>query len=308
MQMDNEEVFIELELTLNKSDAQDLTAIIDQGDVLADLSGYYEVLYEEGNLNNDSTRLVFYFPIRAEFPNVQLELLLAATGISRYEIKQKPVKKDEYLESYKKYYKPFRISSHFVIIPSWERDSEETRKLMSQNDIPLILDPGIAFGTGQHPTTRMCIQYLDEIIQPGDRVIDAGCGSGILSIAAVLKGAAHAFAFDIDGNAITAVKQNMLLNNIDPARIETKTGGFDLEEFASYRADLFIGNLTKNIILQWSNTIEDGNFSRIVISGVLSEKKEDLIAYFSSRWNLTKSVDDEGWALLEFRRKDSSFD
>ena len=153
--------------------------------------------------------------------------------------------------SWKKYYKPIEIGDRLMVIPQWEL---ENPKVQNSDRVPLILDPGLTFGTGNHATTRLCLMGLEKAVKPGDRVLDLGCGSGILSIASLLLGAAEAKAVDIDEKCLTVAYENAGLNGIgkdtytvmvgnvltDPSVRETLGGGYNVV-LANIVADVIIG-------------------------------------------------------------------
>lgn len=121
-----------------------------------------------------------------------------------------PLAETDWANAWKASYQPLRVGRRFLIIPAWQT-AEVTP---AADDIPLILDPGMAFGTGLHPSTQLCLCLMEDLVQPGQRVLDAGCGSGILSIAAARLGATRVDAFDIDPIAVTATQENAALNNL----------------------------------------------------------------------------------------------
>lgn len=123
-----------------------------------------------------------------------------------------------WLNAWKEAYKPFPVGKHLLVRPSWEDEYD------AQGRRVLSLDPGMAFGTGSHPTTRMCLEYIDELVKEGDSVVDLGCGSGILSIAALILGAKDAIAVDIDPIAETIAYENAALNGIGKDRYTVLTG------------------------------------------------------------------------------------
>ena len=116
--------------------------------------------------------------------------------------------------NWKQYYKPMEIGERLLVIPQWLQEDPKVKKLLSQGRVPLILDPGLTFGTGSHATTRLCLTALERYIHGGERVLDLGCGSGILSIAALRLGAASATAVDIDDKCLTVAYENAALNGI----------------------------------------------------------------------------------------------
>lgn len=301
-----EELFIEIELELSRDDGQTLTAILDDSPVLPNLTGYYEILYDEKRAGSENTSLILYFPQTETVATLNLELLLSALSIETYQLNQKSIQKKDYLEAYKEYYKPFSISDRLVIVPSWDKGTAREAELLIENRIPLYLDPGLAFGTGMHPTTRLCLQYLDSHIRGGEKIIDAGCGSGILAIGALILGAREVYAFDIDGNAVTAVRQNQQLNVDRAENIILEQGGFSLTGYLQYEADLFIGNLTRNILFYNREYINKGKFNHMILSGILAERSDEVAEEFSPHWDLISSGKDDGWSLLEMVRKKQS--
>jgi ribosomal protein L11 methyltransferase len=121
------------------------------------------------------------------------------------------IREEDWAHAWKKFYKPMRIGKRVVLKPSWEEFSPQP------GDVIIELDPGMAFGTGLHPSTRLCIAALEELVQPGDRVLDVGTGSGVLSITALKLGAGAAVATDIDPIAVQVAHENALLNGLQPA-------------------------------------------------------------------------------------------
>jgi len=357
-------LFREIEITLSKDDALELTRLLDEGAPLPDFRGYYEVLFEldrgqeecrpadntaerqfaEGDSAKEdppenrplanSTKLVLYFSAENVIAAIHVELLLAALDIADYDIHEKILNRRDYLEAYKEHYRPFAIGERLVIVPSWHRGTEAEREALGRGDgggsavgdrsgemsdcssgvppvrdrfgdarLPLYLDPGLVFGTGHHPTTRLCARRLEEAVRGGMRVIDAGCGSGILGIAALLLGASLVFAFDIERASLRSAIQNGALNPGISERLAVKHGGFDLGEFAEFPADLLIGNLTENVILSWSDCIRRGRFPRLILSGFLAEQKQNVIERFADEWRLVCEREEEGWVLLDFEKR-----
>ena len=117
--------------------------------------------------------------------------------------------------NWKQYYRPLEIEERLLVVPEWLRDTPEVREQLKSGRVPLLLDPGLTFGTGGHATTRLCLTALERTIRGGERVLDLGCGSGILSIAALKLGAAEATAVDIDDKCLHVAYENAALNGID---------------------------------------------------------------------------------------------
>lgn len=310
----SEEIYREIHVSLEKDLAMDLTIALD-ADKLPHLIGYYELLYQEGKYSERST-IVLYFQGNDLESRWQVELFLMAEfnlDINDYTIEEVILEKEDYLLQYKNHYHSFQISERIIIVPSWEKpeytkskSSLEIGKSSSSpeivKDIYLYLDPGLAFGTGQHATTRLCLSWLDRNFEKGSRVIDAGCGSGILAIGCVLLGAEKVIAFDVDGNAVKATDQNARLNSGVRDKLEIHEGGFDIAALKTFKADLLIANITANIIIPAKQHIDSANHRRMILSGVLEEAKDQVISQFENGWKLQSLASEDGWCLLEFER------
>lgn len=319
---DNPEIYRQIEVELPAEDTLPFVQVLDEGLALPELSGYYEVLYDETRPRSaDNAVLVLYFPIYSELATAQIELVLDALGLTRYRISEKKIERQDYLQAYKQYYEPFQISPRLLIVPSWDRGGERERLLRGAEGVnsdarSLYLDPGLAFGTGKHATTELCLQYLDEVLNDSAtaprELIDAGAGSGILALGALLLGAHRVFAFDIDGNAAIACDQNLRLNPeiaARPGALQFQHGGFDLPEFTARSADLLLGNLTAAVLLHNQGFIDQARVRRMALSGILTEQQDQVIAAFETtgacRWRILPGGirERDGWVLLEFESR-----
>ncbi|NLB88596.1 MAG: 50S ribosomal protein L11 methyltransferase [Syntrophomonadaceae bacterium] len=150
------------------------------------------------------------------------------------------VKDEDWEESWKKYYHTFKVGERIVIKPSWE---DYTAK---PNEIVVEIDPGMAFGTGIHASTRFCLKFIDEYIKGGELIVDAGCGSGILSIAAVKLGAKQVWGMDIDDVAVKVAIENVRLNGLED-KIIIKAGDI-VEEIKEYKPDIVLANITAEVV------------------------------------------------------------
>ena len=164
----------------------------------ADWSPVVEIFREfgiENTLEDRETLVGCYVDVDGVQTQIEaLRIALSNTGIS--EFIAEPFVEKNWEEEWKKFFKPRRIGKNFVVRPTWEEFSAEP------NDHVIVLDPGQAFGTGDHPTTRMCLEFLEKHVTPGLRVLDLGCGSGILAIGAKMVGASEVMAIDIDPIAV----------------------------------------------------------------------------------------------------------
>jgi ribosomal protein L11 methyltransferase len=185
---------------------------------------------------------------------------------------------------------PIRISQRLWIVPTWHTPVDDKA-------INIVLDPGLAFGTGSHPTTRLCLRWLDENIRGGETVLDYGCGSGILAIAAMKLGAGSAFGIDVDAQAVQSSRDNALANQVKAE--------FALPEGTPDPADIVVANILTNPLkmlapLLASATRQGG---RIVLSGVLSEQATDVEQVYAQWFTLNPTVMEDGWACLSGIKK-----
>ena len=183
----------------------------------------------------------------------------------------------DWINNWKTFFKPFRAADNIVIKPTWETYEKE-----NEDDILIEIDPGIAFGTGSHETTKLCIQALDKYVKKGDSVLDVGCGSGILSIAALKLGAAHATAIDIDEVAVKVAAENMEVNHIPVSQYTLFDGDLITNSFLKVKAgtghDIVVANILADVIIPLTGVIrphlkKDGLY---ITSGIINTKEEEV--------------------------------
>lgn len=184
-------------------------------------------------------------------------------------------------------FEPLQITQRLWIVPTWHNVADTSA-------INIRLDPGLAFGTGSHPTTRLCLRWLDQNIKGGETVIDYGCGSGILAIAALKLGAAKATGIDLDPQAIRASEENAKLNETGAEFLQANT-----RELAP--ADLVIANILANPLIVLApllaNVTRDGG--TIILSGILAEQAEAVLSVYRKWFEIREAASDEGWVCLE---------
>jgi len=184
-------------------------------------------------------------------------------------------------------FEPIRVSDRMWIVPSWHAAPDPAA-------INIELDPGMAFGTGSHPTTRLCLEWLCDAVQPGDSVLDYGCGSGILGIAAARLGANEVLGVDIDDKALDAARDNAARNHV-ALRLQHSRQPLDA------RFDVVVANILTNplCVLAPLLAARVAPGGRIALSGVLETQTEQVIAAYAPFLPLRVGAIHEGWARLE---------
>ena len=193
------------------------------------------------------------------------------------EVMTAPVADSDWENNWRQYYKPIPVGKRLVVVPQWESVPEDART-------PLLLDPGLIFGTGSHATTRMCLEALEPRSLPGVTVLDLGCGSGILGIGALVLGAERCLGCDIDSKAPDVVRANAALNGIGAERLQVCAG--DILADASLRRsfgggwDLVLANIVADVIIPLSAYVPDflapeGTF---ICSGIIEGRQEEVLA------------------------------
>jgi ribosomal protein L11 methyltransferase len=202
-----------------------------------------------------------------------------------------PVADDDWVRRTQAEFAPIRISGRLWIVPSWHRPPDP-------DAIHLVLDPGRAFGTGSHPTTRACLRWLERRVVPGARVLDYGCGSGILAVAALKLGAGEAVGVDIDPEALAAARENAAVNRV-PAQF--RDAGAPLE----LTADLVVANILANplVVLAPLLARHCRRGGRIALAGLLEAQGPRVADAYGPWFEIAAFDRDEGWIVLEGTRR-----
>jgi len=189
-------------------------------------------------------------------------------------------------------FEPIPISSRLWIVPTWHTASDP-------NAINIVLDPGLAFGTGSHPTTRLCLRWLDSNLQGGESVLDYGCGSGILAIAAMKLGAAQATGVDVDFQAVNASRDNAIANQVSNVEFYLP----DDAPQSSY--DLVIANILTNPLRLLAPLLAKATRSggQIVLSGILEEQAQEVMSIYQKWFDLGAPIFEDGWSCLSGRKR-----
>jgi ribosomal protein L11 methyltransferase len=200
------------------------------------------------------------------------------------------LKDQDWVREGMKDFKAMQFGQQLWVCPSWH-------PISNQGAITISLDPGLAFGTGTHPTTALCLRWLDAHPPKNAAVVDYGCGSGILAIAAVKLGAQHAWAVDIDSQALWATRENIEKNHISQEIIETVTP----DCLPDIQADILIANILSGPLIELSSDLvrlikPNG---QIILSGILVEQAESVASQYANYCKMGPSQTQEGWVLLK---------
>ncbi len=234
-------------------------------------------------LEHDFVVVKAYFP---EDKQIQEELNESLQAVeSNFGVKCKvfvdEVCDEDWEESWKKYYHTFKIGHRLVIKPSWEE------YIAQDGEVVINIDPGMAFGTGIHASTRFCLKFVDQYVKGGEKIIDAGCGSGILSIAAAKLGAHSVFAMDVDDLAVRIARENVDLNGLEDV-IQVEVGDIT-EDLAQREVDYILANITAEVvnllIPEAAKALASGGY--MFCSGIVD-----------SRWpGVQKQLENHGFAI-----------
>ena len=238
-------------------------------------------LIDEDLLQKDRTKGIIHIYIEpGENPAEAVAFLnerYAASGIPST-LTTIPCRREDWQDNWKKYFKPMKVGSRLLIQPSWE----DAPSAEADGRRVLHLEPGLAFGTGTHETTRLCLETLEQRIHGGETVLDLGCGSGILSIAALLLGASRAEGVDIDALAVKTAAENGRRNGFAAPQYVVQCG--DMAEKVHGTFDIVVANIVADIIEPFCRSarqfMHEG--SVFIVSGIISTREPDVLAAFAS--------------------------
>ncbi|MFJ7646346.1 50S ribosomal protein L11 methyltransferase [Lysinibacillus sp. NPDC097279] len=207
------------------------------------------------------------------------------------------VNEEDWATAWKQYYHPVKISERFTIVPTWEDYTP-----VSTDELIIELDPGMAFGTGTHPTTVMCLQGLEKVVKEGDTVVDIGTGSGVLSIGAAMLGAKSVHALDLDEVAVRSAQENVALNKVSD-KVDVFHG--NLLDTVKEPADVVVANILAEIIMSFTDDaftiVKPGGL--YVTSGIIGAKRDDVKAALeASGFVIEEVLLMEDWVAIIARR------
>ena len=210
------------------------------------------------------------------------------------EISQGACREEDWLNNWKKYFKPMPVGEKLLIRPLWEEEYDP------QGRTVLHLEPGLAFGTGTHETTRLCLELLEKYVSPGTGFLDMGCGSGILSVAALLLGAESAVGVDIDPLAVKTAVENARVNGVG----ERFTGICgNLGEKVTGKFQVAAANIVADIVILLSQ--DASRFltldSVYIVSGIIDTREQDVLDALSGRFTVLERREEKGWVAMALR-------
>lgn len=297
--------WLELSLNLNGELAEAVTEVLSRyasGGVAIEMPAD-----SNGDLSATTDVLVkAYIPIDGQEDEQRRHIEESLWHLSQIQPLPEPdfriIKEADWQTSWKKHFQPIAIGKRLLIIPPWITTEEIDRKV-------IVLEPGMAFGTGLHPSTRICLEAMEDILQPGDNILDIGCGTGILSIAAILLGANHVLAVDTDEIAVQATRENAERNRV-AEYIRVESGSLEqvkILQTETQKPDLIVANILSHILM---DLIQSGLATcvkpkgRIILSGILVEQVEPLVNLAADAGlELINVSSEKDWRGLIFKRE-----
>lgn len=239
-------------------------------------------IYIKAYLPQDDRMMGRIEQIIIELNDIEIRMNMGPTRVT-----YKAVAEEDWANNWKAYFKPERIGTKTVIKPSWETYEAQP------DDVIIEIDPGMAFGTGNHATTALCLQILEEYVKPGMDIIDVGTGSGILAVQTGLLGAERVQAMDYDTVAVSAAKENVELNHLAD---KVSVCQSDLLAQAEGKADIIVANIIADIIIRLTPSVEEHlkGPKLFVSSGIIDTRKDDVL----------KALDEHGFEIVEVRERE----
>ena len=267
-----------------------------------DLKTCYGDLIDESILNADKTiaSVSVYLPSERSVPEciAFLRERFSAVGLQDAKLETVGVNEEDWANSWKAYYKPIKIGDRLVIVPAWEKYEA------AEGELVVRMDPGMAFGTGTHETTRLVIRMLEKYTRPGCRMLDVGTGSGILAICASRLGAAECRAYDIDPMAVRVANENIKDSGL--TNITCEVSDLLRQADASKPYDLICANIVADIIIRMMPDIAPFMHAETVLllSGIISERAEDVISCVERcGYRVVEMQEENGWCGLAVMKK-----
>lgn len=297
-------VKVKTEDTARASDV--CTVIADMGIYVEDYSDLENVVWniahvdliEQELLERDRTHSLIHVYIKQEKDALEcvefIKARLDAEGIE-YETSIVGVNEEDWANNWKQYYHTQRIGKRIVVTPSWEEYTP------SGDDVQMRLDPGMAFGTGTHDTTRLCLELLEEVVTPETRILDVGTGSGILSVGGVLLGAPSALGVDIDPVAVKVANENAEINKVN-GKTEFVCG--DLTDKVHGKFEIVTANIVADVIIRLLSTVKNYLLKGgvLIVSGIIDTRADEVEnACHEAGFVTEKRLEHGGWVAIKLR-------
>ena len=270
---------------------EDYSALVEETMAIAHID-----LIEESLLQRDRTKAIIHVYINPEENPAEaaayVKERLDACGIA-HEITVADCRTEDWQNNWKQYYKPLPVGKRLLIRPLWIDDYDaQDRKVLS-------IEPGLAFGTGSHPTTKLCLETLEDYISGGETVLDIGCGSGILSIASLLLGADSAVGVDIDALAVKTARANAEENGFTEPQFTVLQGNLSDKVSGKYR--IVVANIVADIIMQFNTQVgdflEDGGV--YITGGIIESREEEVLRSFAAcGFTVVERRENNGWLVF----------
>lgn len=214
-----------------------------------------------------------------------------STNISNLSYSTEHIAEQDWVRATQSQFDPIKITDNLWIVPTWHQAP-------NLDAINIVLDPGLAFGTGSHPTTHLCLQWLSEVVRPNLSVLDYGCGSGILAIAAKRLGAPIVVGTDIDAQAIIASEYNAEQNNVSATFV-------DASQFKSALFDIVVANILSSALSVLAPALAGACSSggKIALSGILKEQAQDVAAIYAQWFEMDAPIFMDAWVLITGTRR-----
>lgn len=268
--------------------------------------GQFGEIYEldPNDYPEEGVRIKAYLPVNSYLKDSIDEIKQAIDNLAEFhdlgknEITLTEVHEEDWATAWKQYYKPIHVTEKITIKPIWEEYEQK-----KDDEIIIEMDPGMAFGTGTHPTTVLSIQAIEKYLKPSDVVIDVGSGSGVLSIAAAKLGAGKVYAFDLDEVAVKSSRTNVDVNKLSD-KITVKQN--DLLQGIDLNADMIVSNILAEIIVKfiddaWKNLKRDGIF---ITSGIIKQKEATVLEGLKNQgFDIVETVELEDWISIITKKR-----
>ncbi len=297
-------VKVKTEDTARASDV--CTVIADMGIYVEDYSDLENVVWniahvdliEQELLERDRTHSLIHVYIKQEKDALEcVEFIKARLDAEEieYETSIVGVNEEDWANNWKQYYHTQRIGKRIVVTPSWEEYTP------SGDDVQMRLDPGMAFGTGTHDTTRLCLELLEEVVTPETRILDVGTGSGILSVGGVLLGAPSALGVDIDPVAVKVANENAEINEVQ-GKTEFVCG--DLTDKVHGKFEIVTANIVADVIIRLLSTVKNYLLKGgvLIVSGIIDTRADEVEnACHEAGFTTEKRLEHGGWVAIKLR-------